>query len=200
MTKQEYISPYQGKTENDWLPITEGLLSRHPLKKEEIAEVVLECWKDIFESGIGAKPFKIGIDIIPGPQIMSFLLHELIALEFERRYPGIWRKDKNKNDKDLVCLVDENYSTEIKASSHPNQVFGNRSYAQPRIGDGKSKNGFYITINFDQPKNTNLGRIRIVRFGWLDHSDWIAQKAATGQQARISAHAYRYKLMELYKI
>ena len=36
------------------------------------------------------------------------------------------------------------------------------------------------------------------RFGWLDHDDWIAQTAATGQAARLRAEAYRFKLRTLY--
>ncbi|HFC7940318.1 ScaI family restriction endonuclease [Neisseria meningitidis] len=41
--------------------------------------------------------------------------------------------------------------------------------------------------------------IKIIRFGWLDHTDWIAQTAATGQQARLSPEAYRSKLKILYQ-
>jgi hypothetical protein len=45
----------------------------------------------------------------------------------------------------------------------------------------------------------NQPKIKIIRFGWLDHSDWIAQRAATGQQARLRPEAYQYKLLELYR-
>ena len=33
----------------------------------------------------------------------------------------------------------------------------------------------------------------------LEHSDWIAQKAATGQQARLSTNAGKNKLITIYK-
>jgi hypothetical protein len=38
----------------------------------------------------------------------------------------------------------------------------------------------------------------IIRFGWLDHSDWMGQKAATGQQARLDPFAEKSKLAILY--
>ena len=53
----------------------------------------------------------------PTPQIMSFLLHELVALNLEIRYPDIWKKGVEKNEKDLVCLQNDDFSIEIKASS-----------------------------------------------------------------------------------
>ncbi|HGG7675208.1 TPA: ScaI family restriction endonuclease, partial [Neisseria meningitidis] len=66
---------------------------------------------------------------------------------------------------------------------------------------GKSKNGYYLTINFEKfmPDLKLRPEIKIIRFGWLDHTDWIAQTAATGQQARLSPEAYRSKLKILYQ-
>ena len=70
-------SPYFGKDTSEWINITNQLIGKHPLKSEEIVETVLTSWNDIFNSKIGS--FYIGRDISPIPQIMSFLLHELIA-------------------------------------------------------------------------------------------------------------------------
>lgn len=41
--------------------------------------------------------------------------------------------------------------------------------------------------------------ILLVRFGWLDSTDWIGQKAETGQQSRLSPDVESYKLIEIYK-
>jgi len=58
-------------------------------------------------------------------------------------------------------------------------------------------------VNFQRWRDVapdHFPAIRIIRLGWLDHSDWIAQTAATGQQARIRPEAYAGRLIELYRI
>ncbi len=50
------------------------------------------------------------------------------------------------------------------------------------------KSGYYLAVNFEKFSRTsqvNPG-INLVRFGWLDLEDWQGQRAATGQQARLS--------------
>jgi hypothetical protein len=163
-------------------------------------EVVLSSWDSIFDSAIGTKGFTIGQHIFPKPQIMGFFLHELIPLELQERYPDVWRIDKTGDDKDLVYVPDASFSVEIKTSYHPTQIFGNRSYAQPASTAKKSKAGFYLAVNFEKFAPTRpRPRIRAVRFGWIDHSDWIAQRAATGQQARLAPIVYQTKLLLLYE-
>jgi hypothetical protein len=194
-------SPYEGVLQQDWSAVTRQLLVDYPVPRDEIVEIVLEQWTSIFESGIGKHGLRIGEHIFPRPQIMGDYLHELIPYELRARYPGKWRRDETGKDKDLVWEEDpDRWSTEIKTSSHPSQVFGNRSYAQP--GESKkTKSGFYLTINFERWAEClpNLPGIRLIRLGWLDHTDWIAQKAATGQQARIKAEAYVGKLPPLFR-
>lgn len=75
------------------------------------------------------------------------------------------------------------------------------SYAQPSAGGKKSKSGFYLTVNFQRwaEVKDGLPRIRVIRLGWLDHTDWVAQVAASGQQAKIRPEAYAGKLLELYR-
>ena len=193
-------SPYLGLTVEQWKRKTEELVKTHPLAVDEIVAVVLQSWSDIFDSKLGPKAFQIGKDIYPQPQIMAFLLHELIPLEFASRHPEGWRRDQFGNDKDLVCAADEQFSIEIKTSSSANGVFGNRSYAQPTQGDKKSKSGYYLAVNFDgfNEGSTARPRIRLVRFGWLDHSDWKGQAAASGQAATPSKEAKKQKLLTLY--
>lgn len=192
------ISPYKDKQPNEWLAITKKLIAKHPLSPKEIKEVVLDSWNEIFRSKIGKSGFRIGKDIFPKPQIMGFFLHELIPLEFERRYPKIWRRENTASDKDLVYVPDDQFSIEIKTSSNPQSIFGNRSYAQEAITDKKSKSGYYLAINFEKcTDKCATPKILKLRFGWLDHEDWMGQKAATGQQARLSREVENYKLIEL---
>lgn len=75
-------SPYADcRSEAAILARTKEIISAHPLKAAELVEVVTRAWSDIFDSSFGPKGFKIGKDIFPKPQIMGFLLHELIPLE-----------------------------------------------------------------------------------------------------------------------
>src|SRR5690348_11550864 len=105
-------SPYDGLSPAQWEAKTRELISRHPLKTKEIVEVVLKCWDGIFKSNLSG--YQIGTHIFPKPQVMGFFLHELIALEFQTRYPGVWRNDETATEKDLVYIPDLSLSSEIK--------------------------------------------------------------------------------------
>lgn len=190
-------SPYLNIPQGEWRAVTEALLDAHPLDRAEIVEVVTSSWNAIFESRLAGK-FEIGRDIFPKPQIMGFLLHELVPLEFASRYPGTWRPEKDKKDKDIVFVPDYNMSVEIKTSSSPTSIFGNRSYAQATDNPGKSKDGYYLAINFGKFAGHQRPEIVRIRFGWLDHTDWLGQKAASGQQARLSPAVEQSKLLLLY--
>jgi hypothetical protein len=198
------LSPYKGLPPAKWMQKTRALLAQHPLASEEIVEVVLLSWDAIFESRIGPRKFRIGKHLFPKPQIMGFLLHELVTLEFSARYPGQWRGDESKYEKDLVYIPNSVFSSEIKTSSHKTQIFGNRSYAQKPAdtdtGKRKEKAGYYLAVNFEALTRTQVKpRIRRIRFGWLDFDDWIGQKAATGQQARLRPESESNKLLLLYE-
>jgi hypothetical protein len=134
---------------------------------------------------------------------MAFLLEALIVNEFESRYPGVWRGESSAEDKDVVYVPDTGFSIEIKTSSHPTQIFGNRSYAQrsTRKSSKKEKSGYYLAVNFEKfESRSQYPRIRRVRFGWLDEEDWIGQTAATGQQARLDQMVEQGKLILLYPL
>ena len=195
-------SPYNGLNVEDWKSKTEELIKAHPLK-EKIVPIVLKAWDDIFNSQMGS--FKIGKDIFPSPQIMSFFLHELVAHYLSLEYPKEYKVGEAKKEKDVHNIINPQMGIEIKASSHPTQIFANRSYAQPSSSsEEKDKNGYYIGINFEKFSESNpKPQILQIRFGYLEHSDWIAQKAATGQQARLSTNADKNKLgtfIKYYKI
>lgn len=191
-------SPYKNLPKSKWLEKTKELINSHPLKNE-IKDVVLNSWNDIFNSKIGS--FNIGKEIFPSPQILSFFLHELVAHYLSLKYPNRYKVGELKNEKDVHDIVNPSMGIEIKASSNATQIFANRSYAQPSSGsETKDKNGYYVTINFEKISKSNpQPKITIIRFGYLEHKDWIAQKSATGQQARLAPEAYMSKLIEIYR-
>jgi hypothetical protein len=191
-------SPYEGIPVELWKQKTRELIYNHPLNTNELYEVVLTCWQDIFQSTIGSKPFRIGTDILPTPQVMGFLLHELIALELAYRYPQKWRRDQTSAEKDLVYIPDDVFSIEIKTSSSVGNIYGNRSYSQTGTTSKKTKSGYYLAINFGKFSSSQTQpTITQVRFGWLDYTDWVGQASATGQQARLSPDIERNKLLKL---
>lgn len=197
------VSPYDGIPEPEWLAKTKSLIKDHPLEDEEIVDAVLESWTSIFESKIGKHGIRIGEDLFPTPQVMGMFLHELVPLELAARHPQNWRGDLSASEKDLVYLPDDSMSVEIKTSSNADQIFANRSYAQQSTGAKKSKDGFYIAVNFEKfPKTrpvTLRPKIKIIRFGWLEHTDWIGQASQSGQQARLLRNTYITKFALLYK-
>lgn len=199
-----YVSPYAGLLPTEWAAKTAKLLKAYPLTGEEIVQPILEAWSSIFESKIGRHGIQIGKDIFPTPQIMASYLHELIPLEFAAMYPGKWRGDKKADEKDLVYIPNQRFSAEIKTSSDPKKIYANRSYAQKSTSFKKNKNGHYIAVNFEKftaaADNPQRPRIRRIRFGWLDHSDWKGQDKPTGQQASLLPDSEKGKLIVLYEV
>lgn len=184
-----------------WDNITLKLVNEHPLDRTEIVNIVLEAWEKIMSTKIGEE-LKIGIDIFPSPQILGNYLHELIPALLSKKYPELWRREKYKDDKDLVYIQNDELSIEIKTSSQ-NKIFGNRSYGQENSDNnsGKKKYGFYLAINFEKFTESNHSpKIKKIKFGWIDHSDWKAQAAATGQNSTLDSDAWNHKLLELYSL
>ena len=112
-------SPYDGHPVEDWKAITEELVNAHPLFGDEIRTMVTAAWNDIFESKIGSRELKIGVDIFPSGQLMGSWLHELVPREFAETYPTLWRPEETATDKDLVFIPEDKFSIELKTSSHP---------------------------------------------------------------------------------
>ncbi|MEL3906892.1 MAG: ScaI family restriction endonuclease [Treponema sp.] len=193
-------SPYENKNSSEWLDITKRLLENFPLSKDYLVSLVLKSWDSILKTKIAEK-WSIAHDVQPKPQIMGFFLHEIIGQYIQADYSDSWRKEKTANDKDVVCITNPDYSLEIKTSSDKNKIFGNRSYAQEvKSGGKKSKSGYYLAINFEKFEETSdLPEIRLIRFGWLDHTDWIGQSSASGQQARLPNEVENGKLIVIYK-
>ncbi|NEX23398.1 ScaI family restriction endonuclease [Thiorhodococcus mannitoliphagus] len=192
-------SPYSGKDKSDWASITEQLIKDHPLDENSLVEMILNAWNNIFETSIGRHNLKIGDHIFPKPQVIGALMHELIPAEMAATYPKEWRGEKDAGDKDIVYIPNDYYSIELKTSSNPSRIFGNRSYAQKPTQGKKGKDGFYIAVNFEKFSKTNTKpEILVIRFGWLDHTDWRGQKAESGQQSSLAPDTYDLKFKTLY--
>lgn len=190
-------SPYYGFAEDRWQEITRDLLRRQPLDGPTLLDAVLQSWEDIFGSTLG--PAKIGVEILPAPQIMGFFLHELVPLRIARSSAD-WRRDASAAEKDLVYIPDGAMSVEIKTSSHRAQIFGNRSFGIDNPGRGKkAKSGYYCAINFEGWGDARGARPEItrVRYGWLDSTDWNAQEAETGQASSLPSAVYNNQLAVL---
>jgi hypothetical protein len=191
-------SPYFDVPASEWGAVTRELLAEQPLDGPTLVAAVLGSWDDIFASNLG--PARIGVDIKPSPQIMGSFLHELIPLRLALASPD-WRREANAGEKDLIYLPDDDYSVEIKTSSHPTQIFGNRSFGidNPRRDRAaKVKAGYYAAVNFGKWSGQQSPRILRVRYGWLDETDWVAQTSETGQQSALPALVDNTQLLLLY--
>jgi hypothetical protein len=192
-------SPYAGKSKSEWKLITEELISKHPINEKSLVDIILLAWNNIFETSIGRNNLKIGKHIFPKPQVIGALMHELIPAEMAASYPTQWRGEANAGDKDIVYVPNDFYSVELKTSSNPSRIFGNRSYAQRPTNGKKGKDGFYIAVNFEKfSKKITRPEILVIRFGWLDHTDWRGQVAESGQQANLAPETYDLKFKTLY--
>lgn len=181
------------------------VVERYPLGPEIIVDSVLTAWDGLAGGSIGKA--KIGVDVFPSPQAIGAFLHELIPLEIRDAAGHDWRGDRTSSEKDLVYVPDPNYCAEIKTSSAPRQIFGNRSFGQPADEETgkKLKSGYYIAVNFsgwarDGGDSAGLPGVRLVRFGWLDHSDWIGQDAESGQAASLTPMVENCQLLTLYDV
>src|SRR5215469_4165167 len=127
------------KNPSTWPAVTEKLLSSFPLPMAKVAEIALASWEDIFHSRLGTKGYQIGKDIWPEPQIMGFLLHELIPLNLAASYPRQWKRGASAKECDAVFVPNDDFSFEIKTSSSAKGIFGNRSYAYVSPTGGKRR-------------------------------------------------------------
>lgn len=176
------ISPYNDRDVSDWLSITKEIIGLHPLRNC-IVEMCLRSWESILNGKINTYLNLLIREMSLSPQATGALLHDIVPEYIVKNTKG-FRKGETNIEKDLVCTDNEIYSLEIKTSSQKS-IYGNRSYAKSK--EGKDKSGYYLAINFDKICKSNPHpQINLIRFGWLDYSDWKAQKSETGQQASLS--------------
>ena len=188
------MNPYEGKSIESWRAITEQLVNSHPLASQ-IVELCLKSWQSILNGKINTYLNLLIREMRISPQATGALLHDVIPEYIEKNVDG-FRKGLEKNEKDIVCEFDDLYSMELKTSSSRSSIFGNRSYA--KSDSGKSKSGYYLTINYEKIEKRNP-EILLIQMGWLDHTDWRGQAAETGQQASLTRDARNSKFIVLYK-
>lgn len=184
------MSPYLGKPVSDWKNITNGLVSSHPLTLQDIHDAVFRAWNNVWTTVIGGQNGYRLIDASPLPpaQVVGYLLEMLVAKEIELINPNfVWGRG---SEKDIHCTTNDYFSIEMKTSGQPKyEVYGNRSYGQTGTTAKKDKSGFYITVNYFETT------ITLIRFGWIDSSDWTSQASSTGQMASLSKDTYLHKLI-----
>jgi hypothetical protein len=187
------ISPYLEIPISGWKDITKELVNKHPLSKKELLEIVLISWDRLWQTNVGGH---VQIKDVELPStVVGYFFQKLFTYELSSRYPNVWRGEKERSDKDVVNIQDDYFSTEMKSSGQIGyKLFGNRSYnqkTQSNVSSGKDKSGYYITINF-------IGQtITLLRIGWIDQDDWIAQGSETGQAATLKPDVYTHKLIEV---
>ena len=186
-----FTSPYTGLPSARWRKITERLIAAHPLSVDQIKELAVTSWRELWLTTIGsAESAFLLADINPPATVVGYFFEKLFLRNLVAMEPKAWRGPQNRSEKDLVFEPNAEFSIELKTSGQlGSRIFGNRSYGQAATANqAKGKSGYYITVNFYE-KSLNL-----IRFGWIDHSDWKAQKSATGQMAGLGEDVYRYKL------
>jgi len=186
------MNPYDGVHPSLWAGKTKELVEAHPLTPH-IVDICLKSWQSILNGKINTYLNLLISEMRISPQATGALLHDVIPVYIEKNIQG-FRKGIGK-EKDIVCEYDESLSIELKTSSQKS-VYGNRSYAKSE--SGKSKSGYYLTINFEKI-SVKEPNILLIQMGWLDHSDWRAQKSETGQQASLTKEARKGKFHVLYK-
>ncbi|GAC1605475.1 MAG: hypothetical protein NVS3B3_03450 [Aquirhabdus sp.] len=189
-------SPYEGLPTSQWLETTRALLDEHPLKVKEIIELVNIAWEDVWSTVIGKGKAQLSLhEVNPPATVVGYFFEKLLGKELAARYPEQWVGGTTGSDKDLCCKTNPKFSIEVKSSGQLGlKIFGNRSYGQEVENVDrakKDKSGYYITVNFFKDKLT------LIRFGWIDGSDWAAQKSSTGQMAGLGADVYSYKLIPI---
>jgi hypothetical protein len=186
------MSPYENVPVEQWQDITKRLVEQYPLRSI-IVDLCHKSWQSILHGKINTYLNMQIREMSISPQATGALLHDVIPEYISKNVKG-FRKGFGK-EKDIVCEYNNSYSLELKTSSQKS-IYGNRCYA--KSDSGKSKDGYYLTINFEKIQG-NDPKILLIQFGWLDHSNWIGQKSETGQQAALTREARENKFIILYK-
>ena len=188
-------SPYLGVPVYQWADVTRQLVQQHPLTPDLILDAAMLSWARLWNTWVGDASVGFPIaEIDPPATVIGYMFEKLFAKELAVRLPGSWRGGAG-SEKDLHCLQNESLSVEMKASGQLGyKIYGNRSYGQVlENADAakKDKSGYYITVNFYGQTLT------LLRFGWIDSSDWQAQKSPTGQMAGLPPEIYQHKLLPI---
>ena len=161
-----------------------------------ILEIASTAWGKVWETTVGSGAVAVRLEDLRVPAtVIGYFFEVLFARELSLHFPGEWRGNNTGDDKDLVNLKDVRLSVEIKSSGQLGfRIYGNRSHGQEAKNQQqvkKEKSGYYITVNF-------YGRIlTLIRFGWIDATDWKSQASPTGQMAGLPDAVYAHKLIPI---
>ncbi len=161
-----------------------------------ILEIASTAWGKVWETTVGSGDVAVRLKDLRVPAtVIGYFFEVLFARELSLRFPNEWRGNESGDDKDLVNLKDIRLSIEIKSSGQRGfRVYGNRSYGQEVKNQQqvkKEKSGYYITVNFYDRILT------LIRFGWIDATDWKSQTSPTGQMAGLADTVYAHKLIPI---
>ncbi|MCD3403720.1 ScaI family restriction endonuclease [Streptococcus equi] len=136
---EEIWFPYHNVKESEWKSVTERLIEEFPIEMETLRKIVLDSWNELFTISNATRDFAIGKTIFPKPQILGFFLEEIVTQKIHKLDPKTWIPDPTGYSKDLENVREPKYSIEIKTSSSPKNIYGNRSYGQKGDSSKKSK-------------------------------------------------------------
>ena len=157
-----------------------------------VVRAVEKSWSTLWTARIGPLPLaRMHLDAQATGKIFQELLAYALHDEDARwRHPDAPR---HARDPDFV-FENPAYNFELKTCGQAGgrAVFGNRCSSAGIASDtGKSRSTWLLTINYSLVEGP---RLNIVRFGFVDSTDWIGQRAATGNSSRLNPEAYASKL------
>jgi hypothetical protein len=190
-------SPYFNLPTTQWADKTQDLIKKHSLSVKDIQDIAISAWDILWQTKIGDGLANITLKELDLPAtVIGYFFEKLFAYKLNQKYPNNWRGSLSKEDKDIVCIANSDFSIEIKTSGQDGtKIYGNRSYGKASKNQSlvkKEKSGYYITVNFYQ----NI--LTLIRFGWIDGDDWIAQGSESGQMAGLKQEVYDNKLFAIY--
>lgn len=163
-----------------------------------LLRAVHASWDTLWTTRIGATPLRV---MHVDAQTVGKLFQEVLTAELHAADPRAWRDPRaprSPKDKDCVCLTDPGRSFELKMCGQPGgrRVHGNRcsaaGYASQAPG-AKDRDTWLLTVNYSFVDDDDP-RLNLVRFGWVRGADWVGQRAASGNAARLRPEAYATQL------
>ena len=168
------------------------LVHHFPIRLDTLVDHVEACFDALNESRVDG----LALADIGNGQVVGSMLDRMIARRCAQTHPqGAFHMGATKREKDVVCGTDDRMSFEVKTSGQRGRrdVHGNRNYGRgERI---KVRSGFSLFVNYEK----RAGRLypTLIRFGWVFDAQWQAQRARTGQAARLPRDVYQTQLLVL---
>jgi hypothetical protein len=192
-------SPYAWQDKERWPEITDRLLASYPMRMEDLVIRCRDAFNGVFATVVGPLRTPLAeVNLSGGARggIIGGLFEHLFTQEVILNETG-WRVGTQNKEPDLFYIADPVYSLELKTSSMNNTIWGASSKVHKTAGAvRKDGSGFYLVVNYD---HTPKPLITLIRFGWLDDTDWQGSKSAASASSRvIQAHA-KLKLRVLFK-